>query len=185
MRGISDTACRSELWGNKPFMKTHNTAEALAERRRIAALMLDEGMIPAEVARHLHVSRQSVCCWRVAYLKDGLRGLQAKPHPGPQRKLNRAQRRRLQRLLLKGAEAFGYGTDLWTRQRVAKVIELEFGVEYSTDHMSRLLHYLGWTCQKPEKQARERNEEAIERWVHKDWPRIRKRRRGLARPSAS
>lgn len=147
--------------------------------------MLDDGVIPAEIARRLRVARQSVCCWQAAYRKRGLRGLQAKPHVGPQRKLNRAQRRRLHRLLLKGAGAFGYGTDLWTRRRVAEVIEREFGVEYSIDHMSRLLHYLGWTCQKPEKHARERDEEAIETWVHKDWPRIRKRRRGSAQPSAS
>lgn len=166
-------------------MRPYNSPEALEERRRIAALMLDDGMIPAEVARRLHVSRQSVGCWQAAYRKHGLRGLEAKPHLGPPRKLNRPQRRRLQRLLLKGAGAFGYGTDLWTRQRVAEVIGREFGVEYSTDHMSRLLHYLGWTCQKPDKQARERNEEAIETWVHKDWRRIRKRQRGSARPSAS
>ncbi len=146
--------------------------------------MLLDGVRPAEVARRLHVSKQSVSRWQEAYRTRGLRGIEAKPHPGPRPKLNRAQRRQLNRLLLKGALAFGYGTDLWTRQRVAEVIEREFGVHYHTDHISRLLVGLGWTCQKPERQARERDDEAVARWLHEDWPRIKKKRRGLALRSA-
>src|SRR5207249_1827921 len=34
---------------------------------------------------------------------------------------------------------------------------------------------LGWTRQRPARRAVERNDEAIERWVSKDWPRIKKR----------
>jgi hypothetical protein len=34
---------------------------------------------------------------------------------------------------------------------------------------------LGWSCQRPERKARERNEEAIRRWVRHRWPRIKKK----------
>jgi hypothetical protein len=37
-----------------------------------------------------------------------------------------------------------------------------------------LRHRLGWTLQRPERRASERDEEAIARWVAQDWPRIKK-----------
>jgi transposase len=67
---------------------------------------------------------------------------------------------------------------LWTCPRVAQVIRREFGVRYHVDHIGRLLRSLGFTPQKPERRARERDESAIQRWVKQDWPRIKKTPRG-------
>jgi hypothetical protein len=47
---------------------------------------------------------------------------------GADKKLDDRSRRRLARLLLKGAAAVGYSTDLWTCPRVVTVIRTEFGV---------------------------------------------------------
>jgi len=58
------------------------------------------------------------------------------------------------------------------------VIRREFGVRYHVDHIGRLLHSLGWTAQKPERRARERDEGAIQRWVSVDWKRVKKTPRG-------
>src|SRR5580704_12971076 len=68
------------------------------------------------------------------------------------------------RLLLKGPLAYGYRTNLWTTARIAELVEREFGVCYHRDHIGRLMHSLGWSVQKPERRALERDEEAIERW---------------------
>jgi hypothetical protein len=35
---------------------------------------------------------------------------------------------------------------------------------------------MGWTVQRPERRAIERDEAAIARWVKADWPRIRQKR---------
>ena len=35
-----------------------------------------------------------------------------------------------------------------------------------------LRHRLGWTVQRPERRAAERDQAAIDRWVKEDWPRI-------------
>jgi transposase len=101
--------------------------------------------------------------------------LKAKPVPGRPRKLDARQRRRLPRLLLRGAQAYGYRTDLWTCARVAAVIEKEFGVQYHRAHVSRLLAQCGWSCQKPERRAVERNEAAIEHWKRYKWAAIKKK----------
>jgi putative transposase len=58
---------------------------------------------------------------------------------------------------------------------VAEVIEMQFGVQYHPGHIWHLLRSMGWSCQKPERRARERDEEAIATWRREDWPRIKKR----------
>jgi len=80
----------------------------------------------------------------------------------------------LLRLLLQGPLVHGYNTNVWTTARIAELIRREFGVSYHRDHIGRLMHSLNWSHQKPEKRAVERNEEVIERWKQKDWPRIKK-----------
>ena len=66
------------------------------------------------------------------------------------------------RTLLEGAHIFGYGTDLWTLERVAAVIKKVAGRKYHPGHVWRILGSMGWSSQKPVKRARERNEALIE-----------------------
>ena len=105
--------------------------------------------------------------------------------PGRPPKLNARERRRLVQLLLRGARAHGHATDLWTTTRVAQIIFREFRVRYHRAHVGRLLHSLGWSVQKPESRALERNEERIEHWKRELWPRIKKKPRGWAPTSSS
>ena len=96
--------------------------------------------------------------------RGGAAALRVGASPGRPPKLRPAQRRRLLKLLLKGPLAHGYRANLWTTARIVEVIEREFGVNYHRDHVGRLMHSLGWTHQKPETRAPERDEEPIQRW---------------------
>lgn len=140
-----------------------------------AMVLLDQGWSQAEIARRLGVTQGAVSQWKKRYQRDGPEALKATPHPGPQPKLTAKQRERLGRLLLKGARAQGYSTELWTLKRVAEVIQKHFGVQYDPSGVWHVLRNMNWSCQKPERRARERDEEAIARWREKDWPRIKKR----------
>lgn len=73
-----------------------------------------------------------------------------------------------------GAEAHGFRDDLWTRKRVAALIECKLGVRYHPGHVSRLLQGWGWSPQLPERRARQRDEDAIGRWRTESWPAIKK-----------
>lgn len=95
--------------------------------------------------------------------------------PGRPSKLTARQKQQLRKRLLKGAKANGFSTDLWTCPRIAKMIEERYGVHYHVDHIVRLMGSLGFSAQKPEKQAAERDEERIACWVAKDWAHIKKR----------
>src|SRR5574337_1233259 len=90
-------------------------------------------------------------------------------------RLTARQRAKLLTLLLKGARAHGFSTDLWTLPRITTVITRTFGVTYHPAHVWRILRGEGWSCQKPERQARERDEAAVQRWRTERWPHIKKR----------
>jgi len=123
--------------------------------------------------------------WRDARQAGGVEGLRVRFSPGRPAKLDPRQRKRLVRLLLQGALAHGYATELWTTSRVARLIWKEFRVRYHRDHVGRLLHGLGWSVQKPERRALERDEERIERWKKEAWPRMKKKPRGWVPTSSS
>lgn len=145
------------------------------ERRRLRAIaLLEEDVPPVEVARRVGVDRRSVRRWKASYRAQGEKGITAKPSPGRPAVLDDKAKRRLERLLLKGAHAAGFPTDLWTCPRVAQLIEAAFGVRYHVDHIGRLLHGLGWSPQKPERRALERDEAEIRRWIKEEWPRVKK-----------
>lgn len=128
------------------------------------------------MARRVGAHPSSVKRWWEAYQKNGEGGLAAKPVPGRPSKLTARHRKWLVARLLKGAKANGFPTDLWTCPRIAKVIEHRYRVHYHVDHIPRLMASLGFSAQKPEKQAVERDEERIARWVARDWRRIKKGR---------
>ena len=154
------------------------SADLLEDRRRRALALLDDGFSLNEVGRQIGCNPSSVMRWRDARRHGGPEALQVRFSPGRPLKLAASKRKRLVRLLLKGPMAAGYRTNLWTTARIAKLVENEFGVIYHPDHIGRLLHSLGWTPQKPERRALERDEEEIERWKQKEWPRIKKTLRG-------
>lgn len=156
-------------------MRPKGSASELEVRRRIAGRMLEQGYRLSEVANAVGASLSSVKRWKKSMReRGGLEALRSKPHPGKKSRLNDSQKRQLVKLLLAGPRRAGYPTDLWTCRRVREVVARRFGVDYHVDHVWRLLRGLGWSCQKPEQRARERDEEAIRRWRTRDWPRIKK-----------
>ena len=155
-------------------MRPPGSAQELERRRHRALAMLAAGDQPVEVAQRLGVDRRSVRRWKAAHRAQGLRGVRAKPAPGRPPKLTAKQRGQLERLLLKGAEAAGFATPLWTCPRIATVIERHFRVHYHVDHIGRVLHALGWSPQQPARRAIERDEAAIAQWVKTRWPVVKK-----------
>jgi transposase len=100
-------------------------------------------------------------------------GLQAKPNPGPTPGLSDYHLRKLERLLLQGAKKHGWPNQLWTADRVARLIRERFGISYHPEHVRKILKQrLNWTSQKPQRKARERDDKEVERWLGDELPRI-------------
>jgi transposase len=156
-------------------MRPHGSQTALEVRRRRAVALVDQGIPVTHIARKIGCSHSSVIRWRDAVAAQGPRALTPKPVPGCPPKLTARQKQRIPKLLLRGALAWGFRTDLWTTARIAEVIHRAFGVRYHPTHVGRLLGALDWSCQKPERRALERNERAIAHWKQRVWPRIKKK----------
>jgi len=155
-------------------MRPKGSAKELEVRRRLAGRLLSEGKGLHEVARLVGASPSSVHRWKEVIRKGGMEALTAKPHPGRPARLSSRQKERLEKILLKGPRAAGYLTDLWTCPRVAEVIQRTFGVKYHPYWVWYILRSLRWTCQKPKRLARERDEKTIQRWRAIRWPYIKK-----------
>lgn len=157
-------------------MKPSPKALELERRRRHAVALLHQGESPTVVARMLGVHRVTLYHWLRQEQQPG--GLAARPHTGQPARLSDAQLAQLEQLLLQGAKAHGWPNDLWTTRRIAELIRRRFGVAYHPDHVGRFLHTrLRWSCQKPQRRARERNDAEIDFWRRHEFPRIRREAR--------
>jgi transposase len=147
------------------------TAAELERRRRRAVQLVRQGEPRATVARILGVHYKTLARWLRAARQP--HGLDAKPQPGPRPGLSDDQLRQLERLLAQGAKAHGWHNELWTAARVARLIERHFHRRYHPEHVRKVLkRRLGWTSQKPRRQARERDDKEVARWLGDEYPRI-------------
>jgi transposase len=157
-------------------MRPRVTANQLEQRRRRARHLWRRGQAVATIARTLGVGQRSVWRWVDTYHRHGLPGLRARPIPGRPSYLSAEQTAHLAQVLLCGAQAAGYRTELGTWKRVAKVTRKEFQVPYPPTALWPLLRGRGWRWQKPEPRARQRDEGAIAHWRRSRWPHIKKGR---------
>jgi len=134
-----------------------------------------QGWYQRDIAEAFGVSEVSVSRWLARAHAGGPESLRACPAPGRPPKLSPAQKRLIPEFLWHGAEAYGFRGDVWTRARIGRVIEEEFGVHYHPGHVGRLLAELHWTPQVPIRRAIQRDEEAIQRWRAEVWPELRRR----------
>jgi transposase len=102
-----------------------------------------------EVGRLLGVAPSSVMRWSKARDQYGEEGLKIRFSTGRPLRLKAREHTRVLKLLKKGALSQGFDSDLWTIERVADLLKREFGVEYQTTNVYRLLHKLGWEYRPP------------------------------------
>lgn len=136
--------------------------QELEVRRRRGMQMLARGAMQAEVARACEVSRQTVSTWARMLAEDRY-AWRSRPlgRPGA---MNAAERAKLSKMLVAGAWANGFPTEVWTLARITQLIEREFGHAFSTVHVWRMIRDLGFSSQRPTGRALQRDEEAILAW---------------------
>lgn len=161
--------------------KTRDHAK-LEKRRLQAGKLFAKGHSAPEVARRLGVARQVAYRWKDAWKQGGRAALASTGSAGPKPKLTVKQTKQVVKALLAGPAAQGYKTALWTLPRVAALIKDLTGVKYHPGHVWRLLGASGFSCQRPERRAIERDDQAIARWKREVWPALKKRRADNAKP---
>ena len=144
------------------------------EQRRLRAIELLRRDIPVHVvADRLGVDRRSVRRWKRTH-RQGRVGLRARPASGRPPKLSIVQRRRLARLVVAGPEAAGDRSNLWTCRRIVDLIRAHFDVVYHPDHVGRLLRACGFSPQRPQPRAKERDDRRVRQWIQVEWATVKK-----------
>lgn len=157
------------------WTQKHRDTLTLEERRLKGLDLIRSGVYPAEVARRLAVTPQAVNGWIRAYEKGGACALRAQPRGGRHPFVPRERVDELRNILARGALSYGFETDLWTLPRMAMVLEKEWGVRYSRSGVWLLLKNHGFSWQRPQRQAREKDLVKVARWKRYTWPRLKKK----------
>ena len=147
-----------------------------ATKKRVkAGRMLLAGKGCAEVALAVGVARQTVYTWKRVLDEGGIDALRAGPERGRPAQLDAQQLGALRATLLQSPIEHGFGTELWTLKRVGAVIERMHAVRFGHTQVWRILGSLGFSPQKPEKRAIERDEDAVRSWKRSTWPALKKK----------
>ncbi len=156
-------------------MRSKGTAKELEARRRLAVQRVEDGWSQKDVAAFLGVHPVTVGKWVARFRADGDDGLSPKPTPGRPPFLTPDQAKTVLGWLADPPTKHGFRTDLWTARRVAELIHKELKVRFHPHYLREWLAKRNYSPQKPARRARQRNPEAIDRWLKGDWPRIQKK----------
>ena len=150
-------------------MKTSNQASHSSdwrEQRRLRVLDLyHKGWPQKTIAEALGISRGYVS-QLVKRLKDlpqeeRAAALKIQKRSGRKPTFTSQQRRDITALVDRGASEFGLPANVWTLRRLRQVIHRELGFWVGKSWLSEMLRAQGYSCQKPERVAKERNDRAV------------------------
>lgn len=153
---------------------------------RLHAIVLNmEGKSAPEIADILKVHRSKVCIWLRNWQENGMDGILEGHRSGRPPAMSAGQRQDLADILDSGPVAYGFTSGVWTSPMVARVIKEEFSISYNPAHVSRILHDIGFSVQRPRKMLAKADKTIQSRWVRYKYPNIKKKPRGKGRRSSS
>lgn len=116
------------------------TTDHKAVRRLMVALAYKDGDSVERLCRLYGIPRSTVYYWLDRFDTRGIDGaLEDESRPGRPPKLDESARESLADDLAVSPAEFGYESEEWTPELVRDRVEREYGVEYSTGHIRRLL----------------------------------------------
>jgi transposase len=166
------------VWGSMlPLMKKRDARSldhaTLEEMRRLAVNRVLSGESQAEVARSLDVHADTVWKWLEVWRREGEAGLASTKATGRPTSLSVRQSERLRGIIVgKNPRQLNFGPALWSLPIIAELVERLFGVVLHQTTISRLLHRLGITPQKPVRRAFQRDDLECLRWMKEEFPGI-------------
>lgn len=147
--------------------------EVLEHYRFRAIELHHEGKKINDIADYFGIHRCSVSHWITAHKRHGKKFLKSKRSTGRPNKLNKQETDELLSLFESDAMQHGFETPLWTCKRIQKIAKERFGKKLHTTNIMRWLKRINISCQKPQRQASQRDDEAVKKWLSEEWPKIK------------
>ncbi len=117
---------------------------------------------PYEAARIYEHSPRSVYNWVHRLSTSGLAGLSEGERPGRPRRLSLSQEQKLYKDLLLSPRELGYSQNIWDGPLLSYHLEKQYRVHLRVRQCQNVLHRLGFTLQRPRRQAAEADPEKQE-----------------------
>ena len=156
------------------------------EARRLQAWRLtQQGWPQHQIAAAFGVSAGAVSQWLQRARKAGPEALRHRPPPGAPRRLSAVPLTRLPELWHRGPDADGCRGALWTRGRMAAVLQRAEGLACHPRQVGRLCQAIRWSPPKPTRRARQRDDVAMAPGREQTWPALNKGRRHCRQPSSA
>ena len=150
--------------------------KAMEEIRIRAVQRVQAGDSPETVIKTLGFARACIYNWLARYRNGGWQALRTGRRTGRPKKLNGSQIRWIYNTIRdKDPRQLKFSFALWTRSIIAALIKKRFGVKLSSTSVGRLMHQLGFTCQKPLYRAYQRDSDLVKEWKETIYPKIQKR----------
>jgi len=151
-------------------------SKAMEEIRLRAVQRVQAGESPEKVIEALGFARACIYNWLARYRAGGWHALRTGDRSGRPKKLSGSQIQWIYKTVRdKDPRQLKFAFALWTRAMISEAIKQKFGVNLSKTSVGRLLHQLGFSCQKPLYRAYQRDPELIEQWKKQVFPKIQKR----------
>ncbi len=117
-----------------------------------------------EAARIYDHSPHSIYNWVHRLTTHGLAGLQEGKRRGRPRGLSTSQEQKLCKNLLLSPRKFGYDQNIWDGPLLSYHLQKKYSVHLRVRQCQNILHRLGFTLQRPRRQAAEADPEEQERF---------------------
>lgn len=151
--------------------------EVLQALRLRAVAAHQQGYTQTVIADILGVWQETVSHWCIAYQQDGdaaLNGQRGGRPVGSGRFLNPDQEGELQDAVLNQVpRQLGIHSALWTRTAVRELVQKRWGIRLAVRTVGEYLHRWGFTPQRPLRHAYRQDPEALRRWLHEGYPKIK------------
>jgi transposase len=149
--------------------------------RKIAVRAVEEkGYSPEVVMDLLGLSRSGIYTWLRRYSAEGQKGLETRSAPGAWPVITPPMEPWLRETVWHSTPVdHGYDTVLWTREILAELLGLRFGVQVSGRTVSLHLNQIGLSYQKPSYRATEQNPKEVEHFLQVKFPVIQRQAQKL------
>jgi transposase len=185
MGGMHPTFARGSRTAISKLLGLRRQAQKDKEPRvvlRIQGILMSlEGHTAGEISHLLKVHRSTVPLWIEHWNRYGPEGLWEGHRSGRPRRLSSQEREKLCDILDSGPVAYGLETGIWTSPLVRQVIAEEFGQDYHTGHVRKLLKALGYSVQRPTSRLVQADLKQQRKWVRYTYPNLKKKREVKAR----
>ena len=131
------------------------TQEGRYFHRLHVVLPVLRGASSYDAARLYGDSPRAIEYWVQRLLTGGLAGLGEGDHPGRPGRLSPTDQERLRTEIRRSPRELGYDQNLWDGLLLSHHLEQDYAISLSVRQCQRLFHQMGFTLQRPRRQAHE------------------------------